>query len=72
MTLREWREFNHLSLESAAIVLDAANGSVVSKWELGICIPRRDQMRTIWIKTGGRVDANSFYDLPALPLSEAA
>lgn len=70
MTLREWRVRNGLSLEQAAALFGTL-ATVVSKWELGRQIPRRQFMRVIWEKTEYQVDANSFYGL-VRPMAEAA
>jgi DNA-binding XRE family transcriptional regulator len=63
--LRQWRMSEALSQEEAA-----AKVGVVRKtwhqWEAGDAIPKREAMAQLFLLTGGQVQPNDFYDLPAL------
>lgn len=64
MTLREWRESKGFTLDQAAVLLKAANGSTVSKWERGKTIPRKARLREIEAVTEGAVPPAAFYAAP--------
>lgn len=75
MTLLEWAEGEKLTdREVAALMTEwlAAQGSeetvsvqAVQKYRTGR-VPKADRMRAINAVTGGAVQANDFYDLPAV------
>lgn len=69
MTLKQWRERNGISQEAAARLFGVRNATVVSKWEIGRQLPRKQYMRAIYLKTGGMVTPNDFYDLPELAIA---
>jgi transcriptional regulator with XRE-family HTH domain len=66
MALREWRERNGKSQQDVARLVGAANATVVSRWERGVHLPRKDEMVRLYVLTRGEVPPNSFYDLPDL------
>lgn len=66
MMIREWRLKRGLSFRAVAELVGVANGTVVRRWETGDCIPRRDEMRRIFVATAGKVTPNDFYDLTEL------
>jgi transcriptional regulator with XRE-family HTH domain len=69
MALREWRERNGKSQQDVARLVGAANATVVSRWERGVHLPRKDEMVRLYVVTRGEVPPNSFYDLPDLSTS---
>ncbi len=64
MKLSEWIKSKNLTLEEAAKLIGAANGSVVERWSNGKQLPRPSFMQKIFVTPGGLVRPDDFYDLP--------
>jgi len=73
MTLDEWKDLENLSNANLAERF-SVSVEAVWKWRRGHRMPRRSQLRQIYVETGGQVTPNDFVDLPELkkPISEAA
>jgi transcriptional regulator with XRE-family HTH domain len=59
--LRNWRIEKGLTLDALAASISASK-SMVSKWERGTAIPRRQSMQKILEVTEGQVTAESFFE----------
>lgn len=76
MRLSDWLAANGLTQTAFARMVEARQGDV-SRYcrppgHPSFRIPRPPTMRRIFLATGGKVDANSFYDLPSLPAEPAS
>lgn len=66
MKLQEYLNGIGLSHTAAAAEMEFSRAAV-SNWCSGARIPRQDEMRAIYLWSGGLVQPNDFYDLPDLP-----
>lgn len=73
MKLRAYREARGLSQEEIGKLINRS-GVAVSRYESGERMPGADDMRRIFVATGGEVTPNDFHDLPkpATPGQDAA
>jgi len=72
MLLRNWRFERKLSLAALAELIRQSTGgrttaTVVLRWERLENIPNKAEMIALYLKSGGKVTPNDFYQLPALP-----
>lgn len=77
MLLRDWRSQRDLSLSQLAERVRQATGgktnaAVVGRWDRHEELPRKAEMRALYLLTVGQVTPNDFYELPALPEAERA
>lgn len=63
--LYTWRKSERWSRRELGKSLGVSS-ETIRRWESGLRIPERDKMVLIYIRTGGIVEPNSFYDLPPL------
>jgi transcriptional regulator with XRE-family HTH domain len=60
--LRKWRIERRLTLEALAVSIGASK-SMISKWERGEAMPRRNYLQKILALTEGEVTADSFVEV---------
>lgn len=64
MKLADWRNAAGMSQEQLAAEL-GVDKATIFRWESGTRDPGRDYKRRIFTMSGGAVQPNDFYDLPA-------
>jgi transcriptional regulator with XRE-family HTH domain len=69
--LRQWRGQHDLSQEDAAGKVGVVR-KTWHQWEAGDAIPKPEAMARLYLVTGGTVQPNDFYTLPALVAQRAA
>jgi hypothetical protein len=71
MRFVDWVRSEGWSWSRAAVEIGVANSTVARRFAQGT-VPRKATMQRIYLRSGGRVTPNDFYELPAPAAAAAA